>query len=626
MCGIIGVAARQSSLDRDWLAQGRDAMAHRGPDDAGLWWSEDGRVGLAQRRLSIIDLSSGGHQPMHADGNRVSLVFNGEIYNFVDLREQLVAKGHEFRSQSDTEVILAAYREWGVDCLSRLNGMFAIALFDAAANRLFLARDRAGEKPLFYSLRDGALRFSSELKGLMADPAFAREIDSDALDSYLANGYVAGNVCILRGCRKLPPAHALTFDLTQGDLKIWRYWNLPVSPDRDAGPVCDDDLVHELEALLADSVRMQMVADVPVGILLSGGVDSSLVTAMAVRTSSKVKTFTVGFKDHSAYDESLYARLVADHFGTEHIELQASSVGPDLLARLAHQYDEPLIDSSMIPTYLVSALVREHCTVALGGDGGDELFGGYETHRRLMWTQAKLQNVPLPFWMRRLAGQGAAAILPTGFRGRNWLQSLATDLSSGLPAVAGHFDSSERRALLGRAWPTTASARRAARVPLTADLLQRATRMDFENYMADDILVKVDRASMLASLEMRAPLLDYRIVEFAFGKVPSRLKATPTERKILLKRLCAKVLPAQFDARRKQGFSIPLPDWLRSGPWHDYVRDVLLDSQCMFDRATVKGLLDGHQQGRNNSERLFGLTLFELWRRAYSVGQALPAK
>lgn len=626
MCGIIGVAAWQPLCDRDWLAQGRDAMAHRGPDDAGLWWSDDGRVGLAQRRLSIIDLSSGGHQPMHADGGRVSLVFNGEIYNFVALRDQLAAKGYSFRSHSDTEVILTAYREWGTDCLSRLNGMFSIALYDADVDRLFLARDRAGEKPLFYSHRDGELRFSSELKGLMADAAFDRDIDRGALDSYLANGYIAGEACILRGCRKLPPAHALTFDLARGDTKVWRYWHLPDSPERDARPGRDGDLLDELEDLLADSVRMQMVADVPVGILLSGGVDSSLVTAMAVRASSKVKTFTVGFEGHSAYDESAYARLVADHFRTEHIELQASSVGPELLERLARQYDEPLIDSSMIPTFLVSALVREHCTVALGGDGGDELFGGYETHRRLMWTQARMRTLPVPFWMRKLVGQGAAAILPTGFKGRNWLQSLATDLDSSLPAVAGHFDPSERRALLGQSWQTTANERYAERVPLTPDLLQRATRMDFENYMAEDILVKVDRASMLASLEMRAPLLDYRIVEFAFGKVPSRLKATPTERKILLKRLCAKVLPPQFDARRKQGFSIPLPAWLRAGPWHDFVRDVLLDRQCMFDSATVQDLIDGHQRGRNNSERLFGLTLFELWRRAYGVNQLLPSK
>lgn len=624
MCGIIGVAGRAPQPDRDWVLRGRDAMAHRGPDDAGLWWSDDGRVGLAQRRLSIIDLSPGGHQPMHAQGGRVSIVFNGEIYNFIALREELSGKGHAFRSHSDTEVILAAYREWGLDCLTRLNGMFTIALFDTDAQRLFLARDRAGEKPLFYSHRDGEIRFASELKGLMADPGFDRTIDADALDSLLSDGYVAGESCILRSARKLPPAHALSFNLGSGDLKIWRYWHLPDGPSQDRGPAHDSELVDELEALLADSVRMQMVADVKVGVLLSGGVDSSLVTAMAVRASSNVKTFTVGFEGHGKFDESEFARLVAEHFGTEHIELEASKVGPEILQKLARQYDEPLIDSSMVPTYLVSALVREHCTVALGGDGGDELFGGYETHRRLMWTQARLRAMPTPFWMRRALGRGAAAVLPTGFRGRNWLQTLTTDLDVSLPEVAGHFDPSERRALLGRDWPTNASARRQARIPCVSDVLQRTTRMDFENYMPEDILVKVDRASMLASLEMRAPILDYRIIEFAFGKVPSRLKTNPGERKILLKRLCERVLPPQFDARRKQGFSIPLPVWLRAGPWHDFVRDVLLDSQCLFDRNTVRGLLDGHQRGgRNNSERIFGLTLFELWRRTYGIPQLL---
>jgi asparagine synthase (glutamine-hydrolysing) len=624
MCGIIGVASSDSINDRDWLAAGRDAMIHRGPNDAGLWWSDDGRVGLAQRRLSIIDLSARGHQPMQDPSARLTLIFNGEIYNFIELRDQLIAKGYAFQSQSDTEVILNAYREWGTDCLSHLNGMFAIALYDSNADRLFLARDRAGEKPLFYSHNGGSLRFSSELKGLMADPAFDRSIDRDALDSYLATGYVAGEACILRSARKLPPAHALIFDLRQGSVRQWRYWHLPDAPSHDCGPGRDGELVDELEALLADAVQKQLVADVPVGVLLSGGVDSSLVTAMAVRASSHVKTFTVGFEGHSAYDESNYAKLVAEHFGTEHIELQAGSVNPDFLNTLAREYDEPIIDSSMIPTHLVSALVRRHCTVALGGDGGDELFGGYETHRRVMWAQAKIGNIPL--WARKLASTGASMLLPTGFKGRNWLQAIGTDFDSELTAAAGHFDPSERRALLGRDWPTTAEVRHAERVPHTMDLLQRTTRMDFENYLPEDILVKVDRASMLASLEMRAPLLDFRIAEFAFGKVPSRLKANPRERKILLKQLCARVLPAQFDARRKQGFSIPLPAWLRAGPWHDFVRSVLLDSQCLFDQVVVRELLDGHQHGRNNSERLFGLTLFELWRRAYDIPQLLPAK
>ena len=615
MCGIIGVASRRAITNREWLNAGCAAMVHRGPDDGGFWWSPDGNVGLAQRRLAIIDLSPGGHQPMHDEENRLSIVFNGEIYNYVDLRDALKAKGHKFRTQSDTEVVLAAYAEWGLECLSHLNGMFAIALYDERNKLLFLARDRAGEKPLFYSATGNAIRFASELKGLLADPSFGREIDPAALDCYLAMGYVPGEACMLRGSRKLPPAHALTFNVVSGKTDIWRYWRMPAAPDFDDHD--DESLVDELEALLADSVRRQLVADVPVGVLLSGGVDSSLVTAMAARASSRVKTFTVGLQGHEKYDEARFARLIANHFGTEHIELEAGDTSPEILNLLARQYDEPLNDSSMIPTFLVSRLVRQHCTVALGGDGADEMFGGYEQHKRILLLKSKFERIPLAF-RKFLSGAGDAA-LPTGFRGRNWIKALGVDFEKQLPFVATHFDPGERRALMGPDWRTSADAIREARVPPAADLLQRDTRMDFENYLPEDILVKVDRASMLVSLEMRAPFLDFRVLEFAFGKVPSRLKASSTERKILLKRLCKKVLPPQFDANRKQGFSIPLPTWLKAGPWRDFVSDVLLDAKSTFDRRVVSGLIDGHGKHRNNSERLFGLTLFELWRRAYGI-------
>jgi asparagine synthase (glutamine-hydrolysing) len=615
MCAIIGIASRHTVTDREWLSSGCAAMTHRGPDDGGLWWSASGDVGLAHRRLAIIDLSPGGHQPMHDEANQLSIVFNGEIYNYVDLRDVLRAKGHTFRTQSDTEVILAAYSEWGVECLSHFNGMFAIALYDERRKRLFLARDRAGEKPLFYSTRDAQLRFASELKGLLADPAFSRQVNPEALDCYLTMGYVPGEACILQGVHKLPPAHALTFDVASGKTDIWRYWQMPAAPSVDGTD--DESLVEELEILLADSVRRQLVADVPVGVLLSGGVDSSLVTAMAARASSRVKTFTVGLKGHEKYDEAGFARLIANHFGTEHIELQAGDTTPDILNLLARQYDEPLTDSSMIPTFLVSQLVRQHCTVALGGDGADEMFGGYEQHKRILLLKSKVGRIPLG--LRKLVATAGNAALPTGFRGRNYVNALGVDFETQLPFVATHFGIPERRALMGRDWPTPADKIRGARVPPAMDLLQRDTRMDFENYLPEDILVKVDRASMLASLEMRAPFLDYRISEFAFGKVPSRLKATTTERKILLKRLCRKVLPPQFNPDRKQGFSIPLPVWLMAGPWRDFVSDVLLDPKSTFDRRVVSNLIEGHGRHRNNSERLFGLTMFELWRRAYGI-------
>jgi asparagine synthase (glutamine-hydrolysing) len=620
MCGIVGIASKAPVSHRAWLTAGRDAITHRGPDDAGEWWSHDGRVGLAHRRLSIIDLSPGGHQPMHDATSVLTIVFNGEIYNFAELREQLIAKGHVFRTRSDTEVILAAYREWGADCLSRLNGMFAFALYDARQQTVFLARDRAGEKPLFYHRDGGVLRFSSELKALLADPTLPRRIEPEALDCYLAMGYVPGDRCMLQGFNKLPPAHALLFDLQTGKTKVWRYWQLPeLNAALPQDPVDEAALLDELEALLADAVRRQLVADVPVGVLLSGGVDSSLITAMAVRASSQVQTFTIGFPGHGKLDETEHARLIARHFGTRHTELMAEPATADVIPRMARQFDEPMVDSSMIPTFLVSQLVRRHCTVALGGDGGDELFGGYGHYSRLLWMQSRARLIPRP--LRRGLSVAAERLLPIGLKGRNWLQGLRVDLHCGLPLIASCFDAMTRRRLMSGqdGWHSMAEGVMKGRVPVQPDLLQRATRMDFQNYLPEDILVKVDRASMLNSLEVRAPLLDYRLIEFAFGRVPSYLKATVHDKKILLKRLTARVLPPEFDRQRKQGFSIPLAEWLKGGAFRALFNEVLRDPRATFEARTVDGLLRGQDRGRSNGERLFALVLFELWRREYGV-------
>ena len=618
MCGLVGIATLKPWLDRTWLSIAGGTLIHRGPDAAGEWWSQDKRVGLAHRRLSILDLSPMGHQPMHLPVVGLTIVFNGEIYNFAELRHELERLGHVFRSHSDTEVLLAAYAQWGSDCLARLNGMFALALYDAPRQQLFLARDRAGEKPLFYRLEDGSLYFASELKALLTHPALPRRIDPEALDCYLAMGFVPGERCILNGYRKLPPAHALLFDLRTGTAQVWRYWQLP---ELDSMATAADEIVllDELEALLEDAVGRQLVADVPVGILLSGGVDSSLVTAMAVRRSRQVRTFSIGFPGHGKLDETPHARLIARHFGTEHVELVAEPTTADLLPTLARQFDEPLVDSSMFPTWLVSHLVRQHCTVALGGDGGDELFAGYGHYSRLMWLQRRFGGSP--GWLRQAMAQVAERLLPVGLKGRNYLQGLDVDLRRGLPLIANYYDATQRRRLMRGhlGYPIVAETIRAARIPAQSDLLQRATRMDFENYLADDILVKVDRASMLNSLEVRAPLLDVRVIEFAFGKVPSHLKATERDTKILLKRLAARVLPPEFDKQRKQGFSIPMAEWLRAGPFRELFWDTLTGADCLFDARTVRGLLKGQDQGYSNGERLFALVQFELWRKIYGT-------
>ena len=341
---------------------------------------------------------------------------------------------------------------------------------------------------------------------------------------------------------------------------------------------------------------------------------------MAVRAARQVKTFTVRFPGYGNHDETEHARLIARHFATEHIELEALETTVDLLPILARQFDEPIVDSSMIPTFLVSQLIRKHCTVALGGDGGDELFGGYHSHDRMVLLQKCFGFIPR--FVRSPIAQCAQHCLPTGFKGRSFLQSLGVDFKHGLPHFSAVLDRSPRKALMARLpqWNLVAEQVRNQRVPVAPDVLQRITRMDFENYLAEDILVKVDRASMLNSLEVRAPLLDYRLIEFAFGKVPSRLKATATSRKVILKKLAGHLLPPAFDLNRKQGFSIPLASWLQSGKWQVFFSDVLLSSDStVFDRRMVEKLLKGQARGRPNSERLFALVLFELWRREYKT-------
>jgi asparagine synthase (glutamine-hydrolysing) len=620
MCGIVGAVRRDGAVDERVVRCGCDAMTHRGPDDAGLWRSADGRVVLAHRRLAILDLSHGGHQPMASPDGALHVAFNGEIYNFADLRDELGGDGFSFATHSDTEVLLAAYQAWGTACVTRLRGMFAFALHDARRGVLFLARDRAGEKPLFYRHGDGAFACASELKALLADPAMPRRLDPEALNHYLAYGFVPGARCILRGVHKLPPAHCLELDIARDMVRTWRYWDLPAATQAvDADP---EALVDRLDALLEGSVRRQLVADVPVGVLLSGGIDSSLVAAMAARVSPRpVRTFTVSFPGAGAYDEGPYARRVAEWLGTDHTELVAEPTSVELLPRLARQYDEPLADSSMVPTFLVSQVIRQHATVALGGDGGDELFGGYWLYGLMLQQQAVRRWIPRT--ARRAVGALARATMPVGARGRNHVLGYTGDFAESFSWVNLFFDRGDRRALLaplGEAWvagrPEEFRARESAS---GATPLQQMTSADFRTYLPDDILVKVDRASMLTSLEVRAPFLDHELIEFAFGEVPDHLRATTREKKILPRRLAARLLPPDLDLTRKQGFSLPLGEWFR-GPWGAFFDEVLSGiPRELFDQRVIQSLLAGQRRGLRNAHRLFALTMFELWRREYGV-------
>jgi asparagine synthase (glutamine-hydrolysing) len=622
MCGIVGIFSRYPVENPTLLLRMRESMIHRGPDGAGVWWSQDKRLGLAHRRLAIIDLSPGGHQPMSDPAGQFTIVFNGEIYNYLDLRKELENRGHSFRTQSDTEVIIEAYRAWGEDCLTHLNGMFSFCIHDSNKAILFFARDRAGEKPLFYYRIPRKLIFASELKALMVDPSFPRSLDLDGLDHYLMYGYVPGAKTILRNVHKLPAGHSMTYDMKTDALTVRPYWRLPHHEEG----TCEsaDTLVDELEILLKDAVRRQLIADVPLGILLSGGIDSSLITALASRVSHKtIKTFNISFPGNQEYDESRYARLVAEHFGTDHTELAAEPATVELLADLAKQYDEPLADSSMLPTYLVSRLIRQHATVAIGGDAGDELFGGY-THYNWIRRQEKARTF-IPACMRSAMATFGKHCIPLGVRGRYQIIGLTGNVMNFVAHVNVFFDEHERRKLLSpvagelkNLSPLSDTYR--ANLPVSGrSALQRAMAMDFSTYLVDDILTKVDRASMLSSLEVRAPFLDYRIIEFAFSKVPDHLRVLGRERKILLRHLAKRLLPPALELNRKQGFSIPLSNWLK-GVWGIYFKEILegLPSE-LFNKHFVSNLIERQQHGYENSQRLFSLVMFELWRRHYNI-------
>ena len=617
MCGIVGVASRRPSSDKTWLSTASNSLAHRGPDDFGEWWSTCGRVGIAHRRLSIIDLSFSGTQPLHSTCGNYSIVFNGEIYNYAELRNRLSTDGYKFTTKTDTEVILAAYKAWGTSCVERLEGMFAFAIYDCHKELLFLARDRAGEKPLFYFIDSESIYFASELKALLANSSLPRNLSYESIDYYLAMGSVPGSNCILSGYKKLPPAQCIAFNLNTSNTRTWSYWSLP-NLDIEKANRPSSHLVDDLDQLLDQSVKKCLSSDVPIGVLLSGGLDSSLITAYASRHISKVKTFSISFSGNKC-DESEHSSLIAKHFGTNHTTIDAMPTSAELLPTLAYQFDEPMVDSSMIPTWLVSNLVRKHCTVALGGDGADELFGGYSHYSRILKI-ARISKY-IPNFAQKYCSLFSEKFLPCGVRGRNYLKLLSIDYQRHLPMTVSLFNHSEREQLLdiGTGFSGSAETFHSNNIPSQGDLIQRATRLDFNRYLTDDILVKIDRASMLNSLELRSPFLDVNIIEFAFSSIPSQLKATTKNKKILLKLLASKILPSNFNYNRKQGFSIPMSSWLKQGPFRELIWDTLLSNDCFFNRKAVMRLMKNQDMGFANGERLFSLAIFELWRKSFKI-------
>jgi asparagine synthase (glutamine-hydrolysing) len=636
MCGIagfislspaetgIGAAPAVLATERARVKAMCDAMRHRGPDDEGFI-VEPG-VALGMRRLSIIDLSTG-HQPIHNEQKTVWVVFNGEIYNYRELRHELESCGHRFYTSSDTETIVHGYEQWGTGVFGRLRGMFGIAIWDTRRRRLVVARDRAGIKPLYFARAAGSLFFGSEAKCLLAMPEVDRELDPVSLDHYLGYLYTPRDRAIFRGMEKLLPGHVMT--VADGRVEIERYWQLPIEPTFEGS---EADALNALDAGIGDAVRSHMVSDVPLGAFLSGGIDSSLVVALMARASTRpVKTFAIGF-DEAAFNELPHAARVARHLGTEHHELVVRPDALGILDRLIWHFDEPFGDASAIPTWYVSEMARRHVTVVLSGDGGDELFGGYERY---------LPQPRIRAFDRVTAGAGrllASSVwraLPHGARGKNFLRHVARDPVGRYLDSVSFYHADERASLLSADlqaqlgdWDAeahfAAPFRRLAGLPVMAQQMA----FDFETYLPDDCLTKVDRMSMAHSIESRVPLLDHRVIELA-ASLPVSMKIREGETKHLLKALAYRFVPRELLDRPKQGFGVPIGHWFR-GSMRDVFGDVLGSTTARqrgyLNRAFVDRVLHEHLSGtRDHSLRLWQLLVLELWQRQYADTTAVAA-
>ncbi|NOT34458.1 MAG: asparagine synthase (glutamine-hydrolyzing) [Candidatus Eisenbacteria bacterium] len=619
MCGIAGVFHYRSDApaDRGLLQRQALAMRHRGPDDSDVWI--DGPVGLAHRRLAIVDLSPGGHQPMPNEDESLWVTYNGELYEWPEIRSTLAARGHRFRGSSDTEALLHLYEEHGDELLHHLRGMFAFGLFDRNRRRLLIARDRLGIKPLYWHDDGQRLVFASELKALLLDPSVPRDLDAQAIAEYLTFQYIPSPRTPWRGVFKLPPAHRLICDANGP--RVERYWSLPIEPDRGHSA---EYYRERLRALLSEAVRLRLVADVPLGAFLSGGIDSSAVVAlMQQAVGSPVKTFSIGFEGFPGGDELEHARRVARHIGTDHQEYVVRPDAAEVLPRLLWQCDEPFADASIIPTYYVSEMARRSVTVALSGDGGDEAYGGYVTYP---WARslAALDDIPLP--LRRALERGTRG-WPPGSSLRRKLRRLALSVGDRHLEAMSFFPPEELNRVLSREFtsglaghdPYAAHRLKHAAAAAAVGDLPALLNLDTQTYMVDDVLHKVDRASMLTSLEVRVPLLDHKVMEFVAG-IPFEYKLRGDTTKWILREAVRDLLPPEILARGKQGFGVPLGHWLK-GDLGDLARELLLDSRSSrrgwFEAREVERLLRGPGEDERRDRKVWALLCLELWAQCY---------
>ena len=643
MCGIAGVLYLQSSgrAEQSLLERMAEVLEHRGPDGRGYYIDPvDGSCGLSHRRLAVIDLA-GGNQPLCNEDRTVWLTYNGEIYNFRELRAGLQKRGHEFATASDTEVIVHLYEELGVGCVRKLRGMFALALWDEKARRLLLARDRLGQKPLYYHYDGRRVIFASELKGLLQDAGLERQLDAGALDSYLTVGYVPEPQCILRGVKKLEPACRVVFeaDKAGAEPQVERYWHLPEDGEYRGSY---EQAKEELRETLGEATVMRTVADVPLGVLLSGGIDSSIVTALLAKAGGgRVKTFTIGFDDRE-FDEAKYGRMVAQRYGTEHCELRLTPSCLDVLEQIVEQFDEPFADSSAIPAYQVCRLAREHVTVALTGDGGDEAFGGYQRYRAVqlaerfgrpgtlsrgmldwgIWRRLPTKRFKSP--MRRFVRFIEGLSDSPGRSYVNWLSCLTAGQRAGLYHEDLAEAVKEAHKGAGNPWGGGGFAEH-----LVSLFEQHASRggganaagwVDTLSYLPGDILRKVDLASMAVSLECRSPFLDHKVVELG-ARLPAGWKIRGRRQKKILRDTFGSLLPEPIVRRGKMGFGVPLDRWFR-GELRELLCDTLLSERTRnrgwFRSEGIERMVSAHLEGQAElSQQLWALLVLELWARRY---------
>jgi asparagine synthase (glutamine-hydrolysing) len=625
MCGICGKVEfdRGASVSGALIRAMLDTIRHRGPDDQGVYLSP--QVGLGHARLSIIDLSSG-HQPLSNENGTVWIVFNGEIYNYQELRSQLLAKGHVFKTQTDTEVIVHLYEEFGPQCLEKLRGMFAFALWDENQKSLFLARDRVGIKPLYYSLSRNSIVFASEIKAILADPSINRELAPEIIDRFLTFLYLPGEETLLQGIGKLAPGHYLL--LKDGKAEIRQYWDIQFYKPSERPSLKDAE--DELSNLVAEAVEMHMIADVPVGVLLSGGVDSTAVLSCAAeRTDKEISTFTVGFSDSGVADERPYARLAAEAYGTKHYDMTiTASDFAEFLPKYVWHMEEPVCEPPAVALYYVSKLARKYVKVLLSGEGGDEAFAGYDNYRSLVWLERLKQVWPAA---NRPASQGLS-------RANSWFHS--PRLAKYAPLVnatfpdyyysrtstpyrysgngIGELYSADFLKLIDREY-TIEPVRKLFSVVKDQAVLDQMLYIDTKTWLTDDLLVKADKMTMANSLELRVPLLDHRLLEFA-ASLPPHYKLNGFALKYIWKKAMSKRVPERILKRRKAGFPVPYEFWLRNN-LRDQVRAILTDRKAVergyFNKAAVEKLISANNDSGAYSKEVFSLLALELWHRAF---------